>query len=312
MPAETDRHERTFMAWPASRRIWGSYLRDVQQDIVELARVIARFEPVALLAAPDLAGEVGNRCGNSVEVLPIPTDDLWARDTAPTFLRTDQGIVGLDTNFNGWGNKQRHPHDALLATRLLAHLGIPRLQAPLVTEGGSLEVDGDGTLLITESSIVNPNRNPGKPRDQVERELKAMLGVHRVVWFPGEIGADITDFHVDGLARFTEDGRVLINTPASSTDLEILRANGFSTVELPEPDWDKIGDHGDDFLASYINYYLVNDAVIAPAFGDRAADEYAVAVLSDAYPGRAVVQVRIDHLAEGGGGIHCATQQLPA
>lgn len=328
MPDEGEPHLRTFMAWPASTGPWGPDLAAVRDDIAGLAGAIARFEPVVLVACPDDAAAARAACGGAVEVLPIPVDDLWMRDTGPTFVRTDSGQAGLDTRFNGWGGKQPHPRDGDVARRLLEHYGIPRIVTPLVTEGGSLEVDGRGTLMATESSIVNDNRNPGRGRDELEAALRDMLGVAKVIWFPGVRGADITDGHIDGLARFAGPGVVVLTRPgpraepaeltqyhqardilAGSTD---AAGHGLEVVDLTEPDWAEIGSHGDDFLASYINYYVVNGAVIAPAFGDRAADQGAADVLRDLYPGREVVQVRIDTLAEGGGGIHCATQQQPA
>ena len=323
MPPEEAPHTRTFMGWPSRRGPWGPDLPGVRSDIAALARTIARFEPVVLLARSDEADGARRACGGSVEVLPIPVDDLWLRDTGPTFVFTDSGVAGVDTRFNGWGDKQRHPDDGEVARRLLEHYGIPRISAPLTTEGGALEVDGDGTLMATESSVVNDNRNPGRTREQLEAGLKAVLGVRKVIWFPGARGADITDAHVDGLARFTSPGTVLVNKPGSG-NLEQYRqvraVLGDTTdaagrkpeiIDLPEPDPSAIGRHGEDFFASYINYYVANGAVIAPAFGDRAADERAAGIFRELYPGREGVGVGINHIAEGGGGIHCSTQQQP-
>lgn len=295
----------------------------MRDDIAGIARAIAQFEPVVLLARPEEADGARRACGGSAEVLPVPVDDLWLRDTGPVFVRTEAGLAGVDVHFNGWGDKQRHADDGAVAQRLLEHYGIPRIPAPLVTEGGALEVDGDGTALATESSIVNDNRNPGLSRQQLEERLRALLGARKVIWFPGERGADITDSHVDGLARFTAPATVLVDKPDERNSLPYRQVRAIlaeaedaagrapEVVDLPRPDPRAIGRRGDDFFASYINYYVANGSVIAPVFGDRAADDRAAGILREMYPGREVVGVGIDRIAEGGGGVHCATQQQP-
>ena len=328
MPAERLPHERTFMAWPALTEVWGDQLPAVRQDIVHVAQAIAQYEPVVLMARPDQSDDAQQQLGDTVEVIALPVDDLWARDTGPTFVTGPQGLAGVDFNFNGWGNKQTHANDSLVARNLLAKYGIRRFQASIVTEGGAIEVDGQGTLMATESSMVNPNRNPGKTRDQIESELKAMLGVTKVIWFQGVIGQDITDCHIDALARFVEPGVVALHRPgpgtppdiwsrASDQALQVLStatdAQGHSlrVVDLIEPDFDKITGTGSDFLATYLNYYVCNGAVIMPVFGDQSADDAAAATLGDLHPGRDIVRVTINAIAAGGGGIHCSTQQQP-
>lgn len=327
MPDENHPHARTFMAWPARRRVWRADLAQVRRDVAGLAEVVSRYEPVVMLACEAHVEEVRHACGPRVEVLAVPVDDLWVRDTGPTFVVTAAGLAGVDTNFNGWGRKQIHARDAQVAERVLAHYGLPRIETTLVTEGGNLECDGAGTLLATESAIVNDNRNPGRTREQVEADLRAALGVRKVLWLPGIPGIDITDCHVDTMARFARPGVVLLNKPGRGAgvdrirlyrrDREILTAvtdadgHRLEVIDVVEPDWDKIGNRGADFLPSYVNYYVLNGAVLVPVFGDRAADRRAAGLLADCYPGREVVPVYIDTLAEGGGGIHCATQQQP-
>ena len=328
MPAEWLPHERTFMAWPALTEVWGDQLPAVRQDIVHVAQAIAQYEPVVLMARPDQSDDAQQQLGDTVEVIPLPVDDLWARDTGPTFVTGPQGPAGVDFNFNGWGNKQTHAEDSLVARNLLAKYGIRRFQASIVTEGGAIEVDGQGTLMATESSMVNPNRNPGKTRDQIESELKAMLGVTKVIWFQGVIGQDITDCHIDALARFVEPGVVALHRPgpgtppdiwsrASDQALQVLstatdaQGRSLRVVDLIEPDFDKITGTGSDFLATYLNYYVCNGAVIMPVFGDQSADDAAASTLGDLHPGRDIVRVTINAIAAGGGGIHCSTQQQP-
>ncbi|MFI5777620.1 agmatine/peptidylarginine deiminase [Nocardia sp. NPDC051570] len=327
MLEEIHPHARTFMAWPARRRIWHADLAEVRRDVAGLVEVISRYEPVVVLACPAHLDEVRHVCGPGIEVLAIPVDDLWIRDTGPTFVATEDGLAGVDTNFNGWGRKQIHTRDAQVARQVLAHYGLPRIEAALVTEGGNLECDGRGTLMTTESAIVNGNRNPDRTREQLEADLRAVLGVRKVIWLPGIRGADITDGHVDTMVRFARPGVVLLDKPGPGAsadrirlyheDCEILEASTdadghrFEVIDLVEPDWAEIGNRGKEFFASYVNYYVVNGAVLVPVFGDRAADRRAAGLLADCYPGREVVPVYIDTLAEGGGGIHCATQQQP-
>ncbi|MFJ9953118.1 agmatine deiminase family protein [Kitasatospora sp. NPDC091207] len=328
MPAESRPHTRTFMAWPALEEVWGGQLPAVRQDIAHVAQAVARFEPVVLMARPDQSAQARQLCGSTVEVIDLPVDDLWARDTGPTFVTGPGGLAGVDLNFNGWGNKQTHAEDSQVARRLLDHYGIRRVQAPITGEGGGIEVDGEGTLMATESSWVNENRNPGKSRDQIEAAMKELFGVRKVIWFAGVAGQDITDCHIDALARFAEPGVVVIHRPgpdtppdiwsrASDQALEVLHATTDATgrtlriVDLTEPDLSALPDPGKDFLATYLNYYVVNGAVIMPRFGDQASDDRAAGVLADLHPGREIVPVSINAIAAGGGGIHCSTQQQP-
>ncbi|MGW6919307.1 agmatine deiminase family protein [Kitasatospora sp. NPDC054939] len=328
MPAESAPHTRTFMAWPALEQVWGEDLPAVRADIAHVAQAVAGFEPVVLMARPDQSAEARQLCGSTVEVVDLPVDDLWARDTGPTFVTGPAAIAGVDLDFNGWGDKQPHAEDGQVARRLLERYGIRRIQAPITGEGGGIEVDGEGTLMATESSWVNANRNPGKSREQIEAAMKELFGVRKVIWFAGVAGQDITDCHVDALARFAEPGVVVLHRPgpdtppdiwsrASDQALEVLRstpdARGrtLRIVELPEPDLGGDPDLPPEFLATYLNYYVVNGAVIMPRFGDRAADDRARGILAELHPGREVVPVGIDAIAAGGGGIHCSTQQQP-
>ncbi|MEU9858276.1 agmatine deiminase family protein [Streptomyces sp. NPDC047974] len=337
MPAETDRHVRTFMAWPALSSIWSTRLDGVRRDIARVADAISRYEPVTVLARPAQAADARHQCGAGayygIDVLEVPNDDLWIRDFGPTFVVAPGAVAGVDTHFNGWGKAgtsyaQPYANDALAAEALLAQYGVPRVQAGFVGEGGSLETDGEGTLLATVSSLVNPNRNPGMTQDQVEQAMRTALGVTKVIWVPGLAGQDITDCHIDCLARFVAPGHVILDRPGPRTDPQwvavyeetkrILQsatdAQGrrLALTELPGPDRLKIRRGGSGFLSSYTNYYTVNGAVLVPHFGDPDADAAAASILAAAYPSRNVVQLNIDDIASGGGGIHCATQSQPA
>ncbi|MEU3755767.1 agmatine deiminase family protein [Streptomyces olivoreticuli] len=326
--AEWDSHTRTFMSWPALESVWGHQLPSVREDIARVARAIAEYEPVVLMARPEQQAAAERACGSQVEVIPLMVDDLWARDTVPVFVEDSHGILGVDLNFSGWGNKQEHRNDAQVGRTLLAKYGVPRVTAPLVAEGGSFETDGAGTLLVTESSVVNKNRNPGKSRDQVEADIKSSLGTEKVIWLAGVRGKDITDAHVDSIARFTAPGVVLVDRafPDSPPDVwsraadqarSVLkdatdaRGKHLEVIDLPQPDLDRITGRGDAFVSTYANFYVANGAVFMPRFGDAKADDHAKGILQDQFPKRDIVQVKIDTIASGGGGIHCATHDQP-
>ncbi|MGW2041767.1 agmatine deiminase family protein [Streptomyces virginiae] len=337
MPEESERHLRTYMAWPALTAVWEDRLDAVRGDIADVAYEISRFEPVVMLARPGQAADARYRCGrgarHAIDVIEIANDDLWIRDFGPTFVVGPGAIAGVDTNFNGWGKTgttyaQPFANDAAAAGILLDEYGVGRIPAGFVGEGGSLETDGEGTLLATVSSLVNPNRNPGMSREQVEQAVKSALGIDKVIWVPGLAGQDITDCHIDCLARFTSPGRVILDRPGAGADRKWVavyeetkrvlesatdaRGRRLAVTELPGPDRERIRGKGAEFLSSYTNYYTVNGAVIAPQFGDGRADGLAYTILQAAYPDRQVVQVAIDNIAAGGGGIHCATQSHPA
>ncbi|MET9616494.1 agmatine deiminase family protein [Kitasatospora indigofera] len=327
--AEWESHARTFMSWPASTGIWDSQLPDVRKDIAGVARAVGRYEPVVMFARPGQADAAQRACGDGVEVVPLPVDDLWARDTVPVFVEDSGTLKGVDLTFSGWGNKQKeHGNDTALAGALLTRYGIERVSTPLVAEGGSFETDGRGTLLVTESSVVNDRRNPGRSRDEIEAELKRALGVTKVIWFAGVRDQDITDAHVDCLVRFAAPGVVLLDQPfpgapedvwsrSAAQAKEVLRdatdAGGkpLQVIELPQPDPDRITGRGDAFVSSYINFYVANKSLFLPRFGDAAADDRAQQILREHFPGRDIVPLKIDNIASGGGGIHCSTHDQP-
>ncbi|MET8749656.1 agmatine deiminase family protein [Streptomyces sp. NPDC004667] len=326
--AEWESHTRTFMSWPALSSVWHEDLPYVREDIARIARAVGQYEAVVMMARPEQVDAAQRACGKDVEVIPLAVDDLWARDIVPVFVEQGGKVTGVDFNFNGWGNKQEHKNDGAVGRNLLPKYGIPRVQAPLVAEGGSFEPDGEGTLLITESSIVNDNRNKGKSRDTIEAELKQTLGLEKVIWLAGVRGEDITDAHVDSLVRFTAPGVVLLDRAHPSTPPDSwsrsadqaksvlsratdARGRRFEIIDLPQPDLDRITGRGDDFVSTYANFYIANDAVFMPEFGDRQADDRARGILREHFPKRDVVAIPIDTIASGGGGIHCSTHDQP-
>lgn len=332
MPDEGERQRHAWIAFGAQEAIWEDFTGDVQEALGRIARAIARFQPVTVLCRSDERELAEELCGGAnVRFLETELDDIWMRDIGANFLVTEDGsgLTALDFNFNGWGGKQRHGKDARVAAFMARDTGARYLRSELVGEGGGIEVDGHGTGIMTESCWVNANRNPDWTRAEVEEELKACLGLRKIIWLPGIRGKDITDAHVDFYARFVSPGVVVANldTDPGSYDhavtqrhLEILRnatdADGRRLqVHLLSPPLNprksRFNRDNPDFAAGYINYFVINGAVLMPQFGDAAADRTARELLQRLYPGREVVALDIDAIAAGGGGIHCVTHQLP-
>jgi len=329
MPRESEPHLRTLMQWPVSVDVYGTRdLAAVQSSITAIANAISEHEPVALMAATGARGLDRARLSGAVEIWDIPTDDLWCRDSGPTFVKNETGELAVSLiQFNGWGDKQPHANDAQIARRVAERLGLPVIDSGVIGEQGGVEHDGSGTLLAHASCWANDNRNPGLSADQIAERLCTALGAEKMIWAPGIIGADITDYHIDALARFTGPGQVLIQIDdeinpddpwsiAAHESLGILeqatdaRGRPLRITRLPDPY--EIRSRADDFVSSYVNYYVCNGAVIGAEFGDPAADAEAREILTSLYPGRQIVQLNIDALGASGGGIHCATQQQPA
>lgn len=328
MPDESHRHRRTWMAWGAHPELWDDWLGAIRDDLVRVANTIARYEPVSMLVRPDERKLAAKFFNKRIQLVEAAMDDLWIRDTGPTFVLNRGGrLGGVDLNFNGWGGKQRHQHDAKLARFVTKQAGATYISTKLVGEGGGLEVDGRGTAIITESCILNDNRNPGMSKEDGEALLKTLFGLRKIIWLPGIRGQDITDGHTDFYARFARPGVVVaaLETDRRYFDYEVTRehlkilkasrdADGreLEIVTLETPRTIRPKYETEDFAAGYVNYYIVNGAVIAPEFGDRKADAKCKQVLQKLFPRREVVQLNIDVIAAGGGGIHCVTQQEPA
>jgi agmatine deiminase len=317
------------MAWPSSWAIWGNWLPGVQHDVALIARTIARYEPVVMLARDAHAARQARRhCGNRVRVIDtVPVDDCWMRDSGPVFRQARDGSLGaLSLGFNGWGERQIHAHDAEVARRVAQRASARLEVAGIVGEGGGVECDGDGTLMATESSWVNENRNPGLTKGQIERELLAEYGAKKIIWVPGLRGKDITDDHIDATSRFVRPGVVMVQVPPGSRrdvwaedarqQRRILsratdaRGRPLKIIDMAGPR--EVRSSSRSFLDSYVNFALTNGAVITAQFGDRERDRECRQTLRDAFPGREVVQLNVDRLHRGGGGIHCVTQHQPA
>lgn len=323
IPAEEHRHTRTFMQWPNHRSVYADrwFRAETQKTIAAIANAISGFEPVVMLADPAHHAAIRSLVSGAVELWDIPTEDLWARDSGPLFAtHPRQGLGIVDFNFNGWGNKQVHAADGRIARRVANRMGLPVFDSGLTGEPGGLDWDGRDTLIAHASSWEIANRNR-LPRVEIEARLLAAYNAKSIVWAPGLKGLDITDYHIDSLARFTPSGAILINLPQDDGSgdpfittayqtRDILRDAGFDLIEIMEPVRRRVASP--DFVAAYANYYVCNGAVICAEFGDPKHDRAAVDALRAAYPGRQIVALNVDPLGELGGGIHCATQQEPA
>ena len=326
MPAEFEPHAGCWMAWPCSEEVFPGALDKARHAYASVARAIAGFEPLTMVARPEDVRAASELCGLTVRVVPMDIDDSWTRDTGPTFVVNGRGgVAGVDWRFNGWGGVWPDcQKDALLARNILEHLGMRRYEADLVLEGGAIHTDGQGTLIAVAPCILDPNRNPGMTLPELEARLRNYLGMERFIWLDHGHEDDETAGHVDNVACFAEAGVVLIQTtddPAdgnfegSRENLARLKASkdargrALEIVELPQPDYQE-GKDG-RLTLSYINFYLPNGGLVMPSFGDP-RDEAARDILAGVFKDRQIAQLPALDILHGGGGIHCITQQQPA
>ena len=326
MPPEWAPHSGCWMAWPCRPENWDDFER-ARATFASVARAIARFEPLTMTANAEHAGAARSALAGAgdVEVVIVPSDDSWARDTAPTFVVDGRGgLGGVDWRFNAYGGIYAdYARTANMARRILDLLGARRFAAPLVLEGGAVHTDGEGTLLTTAEVVLDPRRNPGLGQADAERILCDCLGAERVVWLTSALDHDNTGGHIDNLACFVRPGVVAALGCADREDpqhdavqenLGRLRAapdargRALEVVELPMP---ARPEHlGRRLSPSYVNFYVANGGVVMPAFGDP-VDEEARDIVARLFPRRTVVQVDTLELAKADGSVHCTAQQQP-
>jgi agmatine deiminase len=330
MPAEWRPHECCWMAWPSRADLWGvEELPLVQDAYACVARSIRMFEPVHMIADAASVDSARRACGPQIKIVCLPIDDAWIRDSGPTFLVGAGGAVaGTAWRFNAWGGKSpRYGEDARLASRILTSVRAQVYHSSLCLEGGGIHTDGEGTIVTTESVVLNRNRNPGITKQEAERELCQALGAAKVIWLPGDpdaVHVDITDGHIDGMVCFTRPGVVLYESDPGATGaaaqlaaenrraLECASdARGRALQLIPIDEAYEVRTEHRLFSRSYVNFYVANGGIVMPKFGVP-GDGRALQVVQAAYPDRKVVQVDICSIAAGGGGIHCITQQQPA
>lgn len=325
MPAEWAPHERTWMMWPSRAEVWTD-MEETRRNYTAVAHAIRDFEPLTMLVRPGDVAAARSMLGGDIDILDHPIDDSWARDAGPCFLVNGAGgRAGVSFRFNAWGGKYApYDGDDSAADAIMDAAGVRAFASPLIAEGGGVSVDGEGTILTTDSCFPNANRNPDWTRDQIERELMEMLGGTKVIWLPGNVEETETDGHVDGTAVFIAPGLVVIE--AEGAPDHPWRAINRANIDAMQGQTDAAGrpikliameeasgelsDDDDMFCRSYVNSYLCNGSVIMPEYG-VAEDAAAREIFEEYLPNRRVVSVRIDAIAIGGGGIHCITQQEP-
>lgn len=328
MPAEHEPHERTLISWPTDDGVYGPLVGAARDAHAEIAKVIARHEPVTLLANASDIDEARRLCGPDVEIRGFEFDDSWVRDTGPIYQLNAAGSARRATlwQFNGYGGKYPHERDASLAARWCASTEEPTVSMPMVLEGGSVITNGHNLVVTTIQCLLNPNRNPSLGRGQIEEILLTATGMAEVVWMPYGLSRDLdTDGHVDNLAAFTPSGQMLLQTCADPTSPDHIRLginrrwlNGcrnrwgepLQVIEipiLPEVEFARRV-----VSVPYLNFYVANGLVLVPTSG-HPADSEILGMVATEFPDRQVIGLAVGPiLAYGGGGIHCVTQQVPA
>lgn len=322
-PAEWTPHAATWMGWPFDDAYWEGLLEPARQEFARLVATIARFEPVRLACA-DAESEADARArlgpAPEVTVYRLELDDVWLRDSGPLFVRDAKSrVAATDWRFNAWGGKFRYQRDQH-ATRCIAEqLGMRRFEAPIVMEGGALEISGQGLCLTTRQCLLNPNRNPGLSQAEIEGYLRAFLGVTGFIWLNEGLEGDKTDGHVDTITRWAGDTTILTSVCEDPADpnhaplrenLELLRSLGrYEVLELPLPR-KRLTLGGERLPLTYANFYLGNGFAVVPTFDDP-NDERALAIVAAAFPEREVIGLPSLGIITGGGSFHCLTQQQP-
>ncbi|MGP0030297.1 MAG: agmatine deiminase [Acidimicrobiales bacterium] len=349
MPAEWEPHDGCYLVWPERTDNWRSGAGPAQAAFTTVAETIAAHEPVTVLTSAGQWERARAACAEGIRVVETANDDAWVRDTGPTFVvnRSLGERRGVDWVFNAWGGRHGGLYapwtaDDLVAAKVCELEGVARYRAPFVLEGGSVHVDGEGTCLTTEECLLNPNRNPGLSRHDIEGLLRSYLGVETVIWIPRGVVNDETDGHVDNLACFTRPGRVLLTWTEAAGDPQTeisrqarrvlesatdARGRRLDVGLLPSPGplhltaEEAAGVEpsaaarprraGDRLAASYVNFFIGTALVVHPLLDTR-HDEEIGERLSREFPGRVIEGVPGREILLGGGNIHCITQQVPA
>lgn len=319
-PAEWARHERTLMQFPSPQNWWPRDLDDARREWAETANTISEFEPVTMAVRSKDRAAADRLLSSQIDLIEMPLNDAWSRDSGPMIVRNAAGLRRVaGFNFNGWGRKfPPYRDDQRAKGHFAAYLDMPMYVSDLTTEGGALHMDGEGTILTTEESLLHTNRNPGWSKAQVEAELLAQLGGKKVIWVPKGLTPDpITDGHIDGIAAFAAPGVVLLHTTYDSGDPNTAitaaakkalqnttdaRGRRFEIIEVPLTSFDVV----------HMNFYICNGAVIVPVSGLPQEDDEPLGILQEVFPTREVIGVSGVMIGGGGGGVHCITQQVPA
>ena len=331
MPAEWARHRGTWLSWPHRESSWPGNFERVPAVIAEMVRHLAPGEEVHInVSGAEMESEVRGMlqrakiATGNVHFHHNPTNDAWCRDHGPIFVQRGDEQLILDWGYNAWGGKYPpYDLDDVIPTRIAEELGISVAHPPMILEGGSIDVNGAGTLLTTEACLLNPNRNPGLSRETIETMLRDWLGVHHILWLGDGIVGDDTDGHIDDIARFTEARTVVtvVEEDPADENHALLQDNlhrlesmsdqdgmPLRIVTLPMPR--AVVCEGQRLPASYANFYIGNEVVLLPAY-DPPRDRVAQETLQRLFPTRRVVPIDCTALIWGLGAFHCLTQQWP-
>ncbi len=328
MPPEWHPHDGCWMAWPCHLPTWEKIgLERARLAYSRVINAIAKYEPVTLLVNPDEEQNASALCGSNARILTLPINDSWTRDTGPTFLisQNNQQLAGVDWIHNAWGgNYEDYDLDNQIASFIIKKVNARQFKAPLVMEGGSFHVDGEGSVLTTKECLLNPNRNPQLSQKEIEDYICDYLGTEKVIWLNKGLIGDETNGHVDEVATFIAPGRVLClitndkkdeNYHLLQENLEILKSSTDArgcplqvfTVEQPPATF--LND--ERLTLSYINFYRANKGIVMPSFGHVKYDQAAYELFLQLFPQDHITQVDALDVFSGGGGIHCITQQQP-
>jgi agmatine deiminase len=337
MPPEWYPHRACWMAWPCHLQTWASIgLERARQAYAGVANAIAQYEPVMMLVNPEDQPRAAALCTKTVRFMPLPLNDSWTRDTGPTFLlNPEHRLAGVDWIHNAWGgNYADYARDNQIASAVIGAIQATHFKAPLVMEGGSFHVDGEGTVLTSRECLLNPNRNPQLSQTQIEQYLHDYLGASKTIWLNRGLIGDVTNGHVDELACFVAPGKILalITSDQKDDNYDILQENlailkqstdakgralEIVTVEQPPATYAQLrlgsdpAPHTERLTLSYINFYTANGGIVMPAFGHAQYDQAAHDVMVTLFPTRHISQINALDIFAGGGGIHCITQQEP-
>ena len=309
-----------WIGFPSHEDLWADDLDAGREEVIAFARAVhagGAGEEVRLVAADPASARIAKEMAPWATMIQEPFGDIWLRDTGPIILKSGGLPAAASFRFNGWGGKYDLEGDDTIGIRLAETADIETIRYNWVLEGGAIDVDGTGLLVTTEQCLLNPNRNPGLCRAEIEARLREGVGAERVLWLGEGLLNDHTDGHVDNLARFVGEGRIAIPVAAGEDDPNAAvyadaraRAEAFGLEVAPLPSPGLVTRDDEIIPASYMNFYIGNAAVVVPLYG-APNDDAAVEAIGALFPGRRAVGIRADHVLTGGGSFHCISQQVP-
>lgn len=337
MPAEWEPQEAIWLSWPSHPESWPSKGAVIERQFANTATAITRHETVRINAAAQAHDRIkqalndANADMDRVQLYAHPNDDVWCRDHGPIFVkhRENGSLAVTDWGFNGWGDKfEPYDLDNTIPSQIAETLELPLFQSDMVLEGGSIEVNSRGQLLTTEAVLLNPNRNPDLGRYEIEARLKETLGITEVNWLGQGIEGDDTDGHIDDIARFVDDTTIVLSWERDNKnsnhrmlhenrerlqDMRTPEGSKFEIIEIPLPQACEVPGWRLPVLpASYVNFLILNTAVLVPTFDQKRGDTQGCGILGELFPGREIIPISCLDIVEEGGALHCISQQQPA